>query len=207
MLSRSNHLTIVTQPKGSAQVELPTQPLPPVAADTIEASDFRKLSAGDNEIGAHSLADLNQLLASRSLGGFKNRKSRTNNIEDDSEWSADFRKLLLERLYEAGIRPGYPSLAQPEARQTRPRTVESPALSVDSGGRSSGATIAGEISKILNVKQGHYSEIYNRIDGQVPLSTRKPAEVIEDTMRQAVQSFFHHRHNHNNHHQRHEHRN
>lgn len=75
---------------------------------------------------------------------------------------------------------------------TRPRTVESPALSVDTGGGGVGSStiIAGEISKLFNVKQGYYSDIYNRIDGRVPLSTRRPAEVIEDTMRRAVENLF-----------------
>lgn len=47
------------------------------------------------------------------------------------------------------------------------RSVESPALSVDSGagGLSSGSAIADGISRLLNVNGGHYSNLYNQIGG------------------------------------------
>lgn len=72
---------------------------------------------------------------------------------------------------------------------SRARTVESPALSVDSGGRSSGGGVASEIAKILNVKQGHYADLYDRID-RPNMSTRRPADALEDAMRSAVQRLF-----------------
>lgn len=59
----------------------------------------------------------------------------------------------------------------------RPRTVESPALSVDSGGRSGNPStrLAKGIKKLFNVEEGHYTEIYDRIDRHKPLTKRKPA--------------------------------
>lgn len=70
------------------------------------------------------------------------------------------------------------------------RTVESPAYSVDSGGQSS-TSLASEIAKLLNVKQGFYSDLYNKIDGpNGPHTTRKPADVIEDIARNNIQHLF-----------------
>ena len=71
---------------------------------------------------------------------------------------------------------------------TKARTVESPALSVDSGGRAS-VSIANEVAKLLNVKQGYYADVYDKID-RPKASTRRPAEVIEESMRDAVQHLF-----------------
>lgn len=71
---------------------------------------------------------------------------------------------------------------------SKARSVESPAYSVDSGGQAS-SSIAGEIAKILHVKQGHYADVYSRLD-RPGMTTRRPADVIEDTMRVAVQKMW-----------------
>lgn len=79
---------------------------------------------------------------------------------------------------------------------TRPRTVESPAYSVDSGGHSSGS-IAGELAKLLDIKQGYYADIYDKID-RPAATTKKPADAIEDKIKTAVERFLakrFHRHN------------
>jgi len=65
------------------------------------------------------------------------------------------------------------------------RSVKSPALSVDTGSPS-GGSLANGISRLLNVEQGHYADIYNRIDENKPLSTKRPVEIIEDNLRRAV---------------------
>lgn len=69
-----------------------------------------------------------------------------------------------------------------------PRTVESPALSVDSGGRTS-SSIASEVAKILNVKQGYYSDIYDKMDKPYA-TTKRPADALEDTIRNAVERYL-----------------
>lgn len=81
------------------------------------------------------------------------------------------------------------SRTKSERLVSRARTVESPALSVDSGGRSSGGGVASEIARILNVKQGHYADLYDRID-RPSMSTKRPADALEDAMRSAVQRLF-----------------
>lgn len=79
---------------------------------------------------------------------------------------------------------------------TRPRTVESPAYSVDSGGHSS-SSIAGDIAKLFDIKQGHYADIYDKID-RPGVTTKKPADAIEEKIKTAVQRFLakriHHHH-------------
>lgn len=65
----------------------------------------------------------------------------------------------------------------------RPRTVESPAVSVDTGrGRSSDPSVrlANGIKRLFNVEEGHYTDIYDRIDKHKPLKKRKPAESIDE---------------------------
>lgn len=68
---------------------------------------------------------------------------------------------------------------------SRARTVESPALSVDSGGQASSGLAHEITAKLLDVKQGHYADIYNKIDrvNSSPVATRKPAEAIEDALK------------------------
>lgn len=75
------------------------------------------------------------------------------------------------------------------------RSVESPAYSVDSGGQAS-SSIAGEIAKILHIKQGYYADVYNRLD-RPGMTTRKPVDVIEDTMKVAVQQAWSKKRQHN----------
>lgn len=76
-------------------------------------------------------------------------------------------------------------------RHIRPRNVESPALSVDSGGRSSGASVrlAKGIQKLFNVEQGHYTDLYERIEKHKSLDRRRPVDVIDERL-----GLQHHRH-------------
>lgn len=67
---------------------------------------------------------------------------------------------------------------------SRARTVESPALSVDSGGQAS-SNLAHEMAKLLDVKQGYYADIYNKMD-RSNLATKRPADAIEEAMRASV---------------------
>ena len=54
---------------------------------------------------------------------------------------------------------------------TMPRTVEPPAMSVDSPGRGSvSSRLASSLAKAFNVKQGYYSDTYNRLDRHEPLA-------------------------------------
>jgi hypothetical protein len=67
----------------------------------------------------------------------------------------------------------------------RPRTVESPALSVDTGrGRSTNPSVrlANGIKRLFNVEEGHYTEIYDRLDKHKPLRRKRPAEVIDERL-------------------------
>lgn len=64
------------------------------------------------------------------------------------------------------------------------RTVESPSLSVDSGGQSK-ASLSSEIARLFNAEP-HYYNFYHQIDHpnhKNGTSTRRPADVIEELMR------------------------
>ena len=65
------------------------------------------------------------------------------------------------------------------------RTVESPALSVDTGGQSSHSLVGG-ISRLLKFKHGHYSDMYNRLDVHEPMITKRPIERIEESIERAM---------------------
>lgn len=116
-----------------------------------------------------------------------NHQLKTNKVGTGIAWSPS-KSLLASNL--AGWLTAH--RANQHGRQrgflSRARTVESPAFSVDSGGRAS-ASLGSSIAKILDVKQGHYADIYNQIDNP-NASTRRPAEVIEDSVRNLVQNVF-----------------
>lgn len=101
------------------------------------------------------------------------KQRKTNNIGTGWDVKMPF------RMFDSGFWKSGPR------DQISARAVESPAYSVDSGGHAS-SSIAGEIAKILNVKQGFYADVYNRLD-RPNRTTRKPVDVIEDTMKVAVQ--------------------
>lgn len=72
--------------------------------------------------------------------------------------------------------------------KSRARTVESPALSVDSGGQAS-SSLASEVAKLLDVKQGYYADVYNKME-RPSYPTKRPADAIEDAMRVSVLQMF-----------------
>lgn len=73
---------------------------------------------------------------------------------------------------------------------SKARTVESPALSVDSGGQKlASISLAHEMAKFLDVERGHYADIYNQID-RVNLPTKRPADPSEDSKRTSVVNIF-----------------
>lgn len=72
---------------------------------------------------------------------------------------------------------------------TSARTVESPAISVDSGGQAS-TSLAKELAKVFNVKQGFYSGTYENMENRLNKPTRRTPEIIEENARELVQEIF-----------------
>lgn len=124
--------------------------------------------------------------SSNSNDIIKHQQARTNRISNSlgpGEPYSRFQQAIR------ALNGNFSPLFRTRGFVTRPRAVESPALSVDSGGRTS-SSIAHEVAKILNVKQGHYSDIYDKIDGKSDITTKAPADALEDTIRIAVQRFL-----------------
>lgn len=71
--------------------------------------------------------------------------------------------------------------------KSQARNVESPAVSVDTGGHSR-HSLMGNLSRLLNVRQvGTYADIYDKIDGHEPLTTQRPVEKLEESVKRAIQ--------------------
>lgn len=95
-----------------------------------------------------------------------------------------------------GVGYGQPKIQTRKLRSTA-RNVEPPAQSVDTGGnRPGGNSVAGEIAKVLNIKQGYYSDIYDQFDRPAikqasgPVTTKRPADMVEEAARRAVVMMF-----------------
>lgn len=68
---------------------------------------------------------------------------------------------------------------------TKARAVGIPALPVSSSVKTNNPEVTVEMAKLLNVKQGHYADLYDRLDFP-NLPTKRPADAIEDAIRVSV---------------------
>lgn len=140
----------------------------------------QKLIVGPSKLRAkqHSNWINRQQMLTNSIGTSLERP--TSSSSSGSAFEKLFQRLSNNRLSSNPPRRGFIN---------RARTVESPALSVDSGGQAS-SSLAQGMAKLLDVKKGNYADFYNRID-RPNLPTKRPAaDAIEEAMRASATQMF-----------------
>lgn len=143
-----------------------------------EEDDLTKVDDGAQTMRSNSIEEHRRLSEMSS-------HSSSHGQPMSEEKREQFVKDLLRSIEgRGGFRRGF--LRQSSAKDNRARTVESPALSADLGRANLGIRLADTFSKAFHVKQGHYSDIYDRIDRHKPLSTKRPAQLLDEALARLV---------------------
>lgn len=150
-----------------------------------------------NHHKAEALINVRKRSASSNNRMIAKKQQRTNRIATGLERETPLlidRTQLLQLLRLINKQPTI--TRRYKSNRIKRLTVESPALSVDTGGgRPRPTGLTGEFSKLLKLKQGHYSDVYENIDypsgSKLNSSTPRPADKIEELMTVHVISDLH----------------
>lgn len=132
---------------------------------------------------------VNQRIFVSPSGGSSGSSESLNKIISKNQILSNNIGSGLFRSFEVPVRNYRKSRGFRKSYLTSARTVESPALSVDSGGQAS-TSLAKELAKVFNVKQGFYSGIYDNMERRINKPTKRPPEAIEESARELIQEMF-----------------